>query len=348
MSNLPTGPFHRLLFALTLVAAGLLAALVFIELSARMGLWQMPAPGYGACQSARDIARDRTINQENQARAAKHPFGFNDHIRSEQKPPGITKRVAVLGDSFVWGDGLAYGQAWPQKLERLFAEPMPHLEVLSWGRRGWSTADELAFLQEHGQSFDIDLLLVGFVTNDLDLGNERLKIIDWHRILGISARLFPGLASILENRLNNFLYAHLLKGWGYPAWEQNLYSPKNLAEYQTLLKDFKNTCRDLALPVLFVLTPTSHEPYYGQLFDKAIPLFEAAGIDYLNLYPAVAQKLGGYPLAALRANPANPHPGPVMTELFSQEVFSFLTQSPKYAPLLENSPSTNRLPSPSL
>ncbi|MDI6797970.1 MAG: hypothetical protein QMD09_13545, partial [Desulfatibacillaceae bacterium] len=320
MSNQPTRPFRRLLFAMTLVAAGLLAALVLLELSARLGLWRMPAPGYDAGQSAQDIARNRAINQENQARAANHPFGFNDSARSREKTPGITKRIAVLGDSFVWGDGLAYGQAWPKKLESLFAGPMPHLEVLSWGRQGWSTADELAFLQEHGSRFDIDLLIVGFVTNDPDLGNENLKSIDWHRILGRSARLFPGLASLLENRLNNFLYARLLTGWGYAAWEQNLYSPKNLADYQALLKDFKNTCQELNLPLLFVLTPTSHEPYYGQLIDKAIPLFETEGIDYLNLYPAAAKKFGGFPLEALRANPANPHPGPVLTEFFSQEV----------------------------
>jgi hypothetical protein len=330
--------FRRFLYSLALVAAGLVAALVLVELSGRLGLWLLPAPGSGIGQSAQDMALDRAINADNQARAARHPFGFNDSARSRQKPQGISRRVVVLGDSFVWGDGLAYGQAWPKKLEALFAGQAPSVEVMSWGRQGWSTKDELEFLLTYGKDFEIDLLIVGFVANDPDMGYSRPKLLDWRRILGPGARLFPALTSILENRLNNILYSSVLKGWGYPAWEQGLYSPENLTEYQGLLSDFAAACRDLNLPVLFVLTPTSHEPYYGQLIDKAIPLFEAAGLDCFNLYPAVADELGRLPREALRAGPANPHPGPVVTELFSREVFSFLTQSPKYASMLENSP----------
>ncbi|MBW1990491.1 MAG: SGNH/GDSL hydrolase family protein, partial [Deltaproteobacteria bacterium] len=86
---------------------------------------------------------DEEINAGNWAVSQKHPFGFNEPPRSVQKPPGVAWRVAVVGDSFVWGDGVPSGESWSRKLEREVARLAPHVEVMSSGRSGWSTSDQL-------------------------------------------------------------------------------------------------------------------------------------------------------------------------------------------------------------
>ncbi len=47
------------------------------------------------------IELNRAINAKNRRFADQNPFGFTDVVRAPRKPPGITRRIAVLGDSFV-------------------------------------------------------------------------------------------------------------------------------------------------------------------------------------------------------------------------------------------------------
>ena len=63
-----------------------------------------------------------SLNLANKNFAEKHPYKFTDRPRNVEKDSGIF-RIAVLGDSFIWGDGLPYDSAWSHKLEqRILAE----------------------------------------------------------------------------------------------------------------------------------------------------------------------------------------------------------------------------------
>ena len=60
---------------------------------------------------------NKRVNERNQQYANTNVFGFTDKERTMRKPKGVF-RIAVLGDSFIWGDGLPYEKVWSHKLEQ--------------------------------------------------------------------------------------------------------------------------------------------------------------------------------------------------------------------------------------
>jgi len=77
-------------------------------------------------------------------------------------------RVLVVGDSFSWGDGVHYEDAFPYKLEtRLNAVSRgDRFEVINWSRPGWNTVRELWSVEPRLGELDPDLLILAFVLND--------------------------------------------------------------------------------------------------------------------------------------------------------------------------------------
>ena len=268
---------------------------------------------------------DLEIDYRNYEFAKEKPFRFTDQVRSLQKPPG-SYRIAVLGDSFVWGDGIPYEQAWSHRLEQRIREGYQNVELLSWGRRGLQTDDELAFLKKYGIRYDIDFLIVGFVTNDPDMGGYSQRYLGWQNCsyLNYVKKLFPNAITFVSSYLNSFLYERVLADYGYRNWEDKLYADENLAKYAKLLQDFSAFCEENSIPLLFALTPNSYVPSFQEKYRKIIPLLEQAKIDFLNLYPAVVRDLGHYPLRQLWANPADGHPGELVHEVYAKEVFEYL------------------------
>jgi hypothetical protein len=89
--------------------------------------------------------------------------GFRDAPHAEAKAPGAY-RIAVLGDSFVFGSGVAQDAILTR---RLAAHLGPGFEVVNLGVPGYGTDQELLTLRRWGRKFSPDLVLVGFFWNDL-------------------------------------------------------------------------------------------------------------------------------------------------------------------------------------
>lgn len=275
------------------------------------------------------------INQKNQAYAALNPYSFTDRVWDERKPAG-TYRVAVLGDSFIWGYGLPYEQAWGHKLAQKIAERYQQVEVLNWGFSGWSTVNELAFLETEGVKFDIDALIVGYVRNDPDLGNFTWKIFDlqtmpqWYvQTLCFPVKtLFPNAFGFIAAHVNELLTNYWLNkaGYGWNAWYNLIYSQENLARYLLVLQQMADFCKAHHIRLLFALTPSSSDNGEKKRLELIHPLLERAQIEYLDLHPPMERELGAFPPRQLWANFADAHPGELMTELFARETLAYLEQ----------------------
>ncbi len=88
---------------------------------------------------------------------------------------GGEKRILGLGDSVLFGQGVRQGQDYlSQLIELLNAQAQQRAAEFSWtgintAVPGYNTAVEVALLRERGLAFEPDLVLLGFVSNDLGL-----------------------------------------------------------------------------------------------------------------------------------------------------------------------------------
>lgn len=81
-------------------------------------------------------------------------------------------RIAFVGDSYVYGQGVEFGELFSQQAgERLRRHwPGRTIEILNFGRPGANTIDELDILKRHALPYDPDLVVLGFVLNDFTSG----------------------------------------------------------------------------------------------------------------------------------------------------------------------------------
>lgn len=95
--------------------------------------------------------------------------------RPQRKPPGVF-RVAVLGDSYVMGDGVLMEETYAARLERELPSIAPHrftYEVVNTGMSGLDAAHAVARYAELGVAYDPDLAVYGFTINDIEGPNYR-------------------------------------------------------------------------------------------------------------------------------------------------------------------------------
>ncbi len=77
--------------------------------------------------------------------------------------------VVALGDSYTFGYGVAFEDAYPSVLEtrRNLREPARPVQVVNLGIPGYDTAQQIATLREFGPRVDPDVVLLGYVLNDI-------------------------------------------------------------------------------------------------------------------------------------------------------------------------------------
>lgn len=268
------------------------------------------------------------INEVHKKISKLNRYGFNDQEHSPRKTPDVT-RIAVLGDSFVWGIGVEDRVIWTNKLLRLLNENGVKSEILNWGKPGWSTLDQYRFLKSDGAQYDFDLLLVGFVVNDPVMDESNIKrfiytggVIDRFLVQPVSRYLFPNAIALSVDLINSFFDTFF--DYGYMNWLNKVYTEENLKKYQALLKEMSEYCRERHIRMLFVMTPENHNSWLQQRFEKIIPLLKDAGIDHMNLYPSVYKELHHIPNRKLWANPADGHPGDRVTDVYARHVYQYL------------------------
>lgn len=348
-----TSKAKNLLFGLIISFFSFVFCLGTLEIVLRAGLLDgLYAKGF-TWIPPRYKAFNRLTDARNAAIAVRHSMKFTDRERSVEKPAGVNYRIAVLGDSFIQGDGVSYDGIWSHILEKKMVALDRSTEVLSWGFGGWSTAKQFGFFQQMGIKFKPDLLIIGFVLNDLEdllpqvdpnagVVKRQPKIPVWKTsissFLTSFKPLFPFSSDFLSAYFEQY-YSNIAQKQTYTdALQETNFGDKNLQRYDALLAQFKAFCDSQGVEMLFVLTPNNYDPSFEKMLGSIKPLLEKNKIAYVDTYPAIKAQLSKYTPFELRSNPSNGHPGELVTQVYAQEAFDYLVKNGKYGKAKGNLP----------
>lgn len=287
-------------------------------------------------------------------RTRKYPYSLmqiegREDIREEHP------KILVIGDSFVWGDGITnLNQIWwgilRSELERRGYDCAVY--AVGWG--GFSTYEEFLWLRDKSILEDIqpDLIIIGYVTNDpdmarldesmgikLNLPKSYTKYDSWLR--SINPSVYDSIDTYLgkaldksENRFNNAEY-----GYQYSTWESKLVESGNLEIYNThVVRPLAEFVLEKNIPLIVIPTPSvPHRDAFEAHYQAVLPLFEQAGLpvhnpldSFVALYADQLRKGNIY--NNFMVSRINPHPGPATSSFLGQYAADVLEQN--YASIL--------------
>ena len=95
-------------------------------------------------------------------------LGMRDKEYAVEKPPGVA-RIAILGDSFTFGNGVPEEATFANVLEASLnaSRDDTTYEVMNFGVKGYDTGQELATLREVALPLEPDLIVVAYYLNDV-------------------------------------------------------------------------------------------------------------------------------------------------------------------------------------
>ena len=126
-----------------------------LQFDAQVG-W-VKKPNYQGTRRQGDVSADFEHNR----------FGLrDDEVESTDKPDG-TFRILALGDSFTYGYAVERSELFVDLLETDLRATGRPIEVINAGTEAWDTAQQAAWLEAHGSTWQPDLVLLLPYENDL-------------------------------------------------------------------------------------------------------------------------------------------------------------------------------------
>ncbi|HPF37311.1 MAG TPA: SGNH/GDSL hydrolase family protein [Phycisphaerae bacterium] len=108
-------------------------------------------------------------------------FGFRGPAPEIPKPPGVV-RIACLGDSFTFGEGVRDEDTWPAVLAARLNSARPagvaSYDVINAGVQGYGLVDELLWYGLRIEKLNPDIVVLAFFMNDLAPTHETIRIND--------------------------------------------------------------------------------------------------------------------------------------------------------------------------
>lgn len=242
-------------------------------------------------------------------------------------------RILVVGDSFAWGDGVYYEDAFPFRMEtRLGAISRgDRFEVINWSRPGWNTLRQLRSLEPRLEDLDPDLVVLAFVLND----PEPVERSELEAMLSAAEGREPekGLSSWLfrTSRLYGLIWTRLENSRTHRELS-NFYHELFVGEHweacRRALKRMRNLVRRRGTPMVLVVFPVFDGPMdesypYADLHAQIREEGQSLQIPVLDLM-RVYQGLDSRRLAVIPFS--NAHPTEIAHRIAADEIIGFLVR----------------------
>jgi len=230
-------------------------------------------------------------------------------------------RIVVLGDSVTFGWGVAQDQIFTSRLQRTLTEKIQRpIRVINTGVGGYNTVQENAFFKKHGLSLAPDMVILVYVTNDVET-NER-PFDPW------SSRSFSGKSPPqMINLLLGKSWLFRLARHGYQYRQSDTTDPESYRRLRETpgwlasmraLKDMSDTCNDIRVPLYVFYFRWKATPYNSALLEDAKKI----------LFPNNVQDMSGWfvgrDLHEQFNSRVDPHPNSQGHKVISDNIADYL------------------------
>jgi len=160
--------------------------------------------------------------------------GFRDYEYSYDKLKGM-KRIIVIGDSETFGAGVPVEDTYVKQLEQIFRKNNQSFQVLNLGINSYDFPQEFNLMKTEGIKFKPDIVLVGFVLNDI--GKVNAKKVQFREIilrqchLCVFANTLAKTLNFNGKNYNTYYFEALYKKWQGSDWEYTKAQIKELNDF---------------------------------------------------------------------------------------------------------------------
>ncbi|HEB87251.1 MAG TPA: SGNH/GDSL hydrolase family protein [Gammaproteobacteria bacterium] len=256
-------------------------------------------------------------------------YGFREREFSREKPEGIY-RIAVIGDSLTYGQGIKAADRLTNILENSLNESGARYEVLNFGHPGAETIDEVEILKKYVIDISPDFVLLQWFVNDVE-GHDKAAEQKPYSLLP---------SNFLTRYLKRHSALYYLANAKWKSLQGSLGLVKSHNDYiiqrfsdpdsqasragSAALEDFFKLAKAQSIPVGVVMFPRllevngSVDNYpFGFLIKHATSTCKRNNVPCLDLRSVLAKV---QPAQKLWANRLDPHPGRLANELAGKAV----------------------------
>lgn len=284
---------------------------------------------------ARFVFRDVTSSSDNGGYFTQRWFrtgavhqnssGFREREFSAVKPAG-TYRIAVVGDSFTWGNGVRQEDRYSNLLQ---ARLPSHFEVLNFGAAGANTPQHHTLIGHLLSSAHPDFVLLQWYVNDVEDDDSTgrpsfvplIPIRGMHDWLSINSALYT-----VANMKWSETQVALGMTAGYTTYLHRRFADPDSHDSQVdraLLVELVALCKRAGVPIGIVLFPDTagdlRQGYpFGYLHDRVHDVCRAEGLtclDLLNDFSLVKDR------RLLWASRLDHHPSALANEIAAVKIF---------------------------
>jgi hypothetical protein len=299
-----------------LILLGLVVAFLAAEMIVRLFIEEpiLPRfvinPGYGVRAHQPNISTRHYVPGDYDVTITTNSVGLRGQREyTVNKPSGI-HRIALLGDSFVYGAGVndneVIGYVLEDELNKLSPPGGMRYQVLNFGVSGFGQAEELVAYQARARNYQPDDVIMFYFDNDIgnNAVSELFELDEQGGLMRTGKEFLPGVSvretlykisftrwlfthsqawNLIRNRLSGVVQQSLLRKQGLEKYDDTSARAVELtrALFSRFVREIKN---DGARPMIFVIpgkSMDSNYPLTADAFKKDNVIF-LDGRNYLS------------------------------------------------------------------